>query len=87
MSLYAFIHQFLYNGTHLEEQYKLKIQSVSKCKSGLLPKAGNNLQKAGWCATLQNPAAHQGVCQCPLPDPDLEHPYSEVAHSFGYSQM
>jgi hypothetical protein len=34
----------------------------------------------------QNPAAHQEVCQCPLPDLDLAHPDFELAHQLDYIQ-
>jgi hypothetical protein len=35
----------------------------------------------------QNQAAHQEVCQCPLPDLDLAHPDSELARQVDYMQM
>ena len=46
-----------------------------------------NLQKAMLCAMLQNRAAHQEVCQCPLPDLDLAHSDFELAHQVDYIQM
>lgn len=39
------------------------------------------------CATSQNPAKHQEEYQCPLPNLDLVHLYSELAHQSDCIQM